>query len=133
MKVFCFSSSNLKTNKPLCGAVYRGLEPAVFLLLNPLLTRFLLPDFGHLSSLSIYSSYSLYRNLEILKKSKLKRFSEENADDYAYELSCDFGDDTEDFQDYFFAHIIKANRRFEKERRARLEVLLENLEKKRVC
>lgn len=30
-KVFCFSNSNLKTNKSLCGAVYRGPKPDVFL------------------------------------------------------------------------------------------------------
>ena len=31
LEVFCFSSANLKPNKPLCGAVYRGPEPDVFL------------------------------------------------------------------------------------------------------
>ena len=31
LEVFCFSSANLKTNEPLCGAVYCGPEPDVFL------------------------------------------------------------------------------------------------------
>ena len=32
LEVFCFSSANLKPNDPLCGAVYRGPEPDVFLI-----------------------------------------------------------------------------------------------------
>ncbi len=32
LEVFCFSSSNLETNEPLCGAVYRGPKPDVFLI-----------------------------------------------------------------------------------------------------
>ena len=32
LEVFCFSSSNLETNKPLCVAVYCGPEPDVFLI-----------------------------------------------------------------------------------------------------
>ena len=31
LEVFCFSSANLKSNKPLCGAVYCGPEPNIFL------------------------------------------------------------------------------------------------------
>ena len=31
LEVFCFSSANLKPNKPLCGAVYRDPELDVFL------------------------------------------------------------------------------------------------------
>ncbi len=30
LKVFCFSKSDLKGNKPLCGAVYCGPDPDVF-------------------------------------------------------------------------------------------------------
>ena len=31
LEVFCFSSADLKSNKPICSAVYRGPEPDVFL------------------------------------------------------------------------------------------------------
>ena len=32
LKVFCFSSADLKANKPLCVTLYRGPEPDVFLI-----------------------------------------------------------------------------------------------------
>ena len=32
LEVFCFSSSDLKANKPLCSAIYRDPEPGVFLI-----------------------------------------------------------------------------------------------------
>ncbi len=48
LEVFCFSSSNLKSNKPLCGAVYRGPEPDVFL------------KFMHNSSSSKTSTFSSF-------------------------------------------------------------------------
>ena len=34
LEIFCFSSANLKANKPLCGAVYRGPEPDIFLFIH---------------------------------------------------------------------------------------------------
>ena len=48
LEIFCFSSANLKANKPLCGAVYRGPEPDVFL------------KFMHNSSSSKTSTFSSF-------------------------------------------------------------------------
>ena len=47
-EVFCFSSANLKPNKPLCVAVYCGPEPDVFL------------KFMHNSSSSKISTFSSF-------------------------------------------------------------------------
>ena len=48
LEVFCFSSSNLKHNKPLCVAVYCGPEPDIFL------------KFMHNSSSSKTSTFSSF-------------------------------------------------------------------------
>ena len=32
LEIFCFSSANLKSDKPLCGTIYCGAEPDVFYL-----------------------------------------------------------------------------------------------------
>ena len=46
-ETFCFSSANLKSDKPLCGALYCGPEPDVFL-------------FAHNSSSSKISTFSSF-------------------------------------------------------------------------
>ena len=54
LEVFCFSSANLKPNEPLCGAVYCGPEPDVFL------------KFTHNSSSSKTSTFSYFYRLYLI-------------------------------------------------------------------